>query len=73
MCLLLTGMSGAAQEMQDARVLRRDSQPLVNQAGYNLGKAKRFTCPRAADGTSYRIVRVPADLAFRKTAAASIE
>jgi hypothetical protein len=42
MCLPLAGMSGASQETRDARVLRRASQPLVNQAGYNLGEAKRF-------------------------------
>jgi hypothetical protein len=48
------------------RVLVRARQPLVNQAGYNLGEAKRFTCPGAADGTPFRIVRVPGGtIAFR--------
>jgi len=56
-CLLLAGMSVAAQEPRDERVLRRASRPFVNQAGYSLGEAKRFTCPGAADGTSFRIVR----------------
>ena len=57
-CLLLAAMSVAAQETRDERVLGRASRPLVNQAGYNLGEAKRFTCPGAADGTPFRIVRV---------------
>ena len=57
-CLLLAGMSGAAQETRDGRVLRRASGPLVNQAGYNRAEAKRFTCPGADDGTPFRIVRV---------------
>jgi hypothetical protein len=56
-CLLLVMISGAA-EMRDERVLRRASRPFVNQAGYNLGEAKRFTCPGAADGTPFRIIRV---------------
>jgi hypothetical protein len=56
-CLLLAGMSGAAQEARGERVMGRASRPLVNQAGYNLGEAKRFTCPGAADGTAFRIVR----------------
>ncbi|MPY87585.1 MAG: hypothetical protein GEU99_06670 [Luteitalea sp.] len=33
-------------------------RPFVNQAGYNLGEAKRLTCPGAPDGTPFRIVRV---------------
>jgi hypothetical protein len=50
----------------EQRVPARARQPLVNQAGYNLGEAKRFTCPGAADGTPFRIVRLPGgDPVFR--------
>jgi hypothetical protein len=56
-CLLLTPMLGAAQEKAAPRVLSRATRPIVNQAGYNLGEAKRFTCPGAADGTPFRILR----------------
>jgi hypothetical protein len=35
------------------------SPPIVNQAGYNLGEAKRFVCYGAPDGTSFEIL--PAD------------
>lgn len=31
--------------------------PLVNQAGYNRGEAKRFVCYEAPDGTPFQIVR----------------
>lgn len=31
--------------------------PLVNQAGYNRGEAKRFVCYEAADGTPFQIIR----------------
>jgi hypothetical protein len=57
-CLVLAGMSGVAQKKADGRVLRRASKPFVNQAGYNLGEAKRFTCPGVAEATGFRIVRV---------------
>ena len=30
--------------------------PLVNQAGYNLGESKRFVCYGVADGTPFKIV-----------------
>ncbi|PZG02679.1 hypothetical protein [Micromonospora deserti] len=33
-----------------------DQPVLVNQSGYNLGQAKRFTAPRAADGDPFRVV-----------------
>ena len=50
----------------EQRVLARARQPFVNQAGYNLGEAKRFTCPGAADGTPFRIERLPGgDPVFR--------
>ncbi|PHN08173.1 hypothetical protein [Flavilitoribacter nigricans] len=32
------------------------SKPIVNQAGYNLGEAKRFVCYGAADGTAFEIL-----------------
>ncbi|MFF4875423.1 hypothetical protein [Micromonospora sp. NPDC000668] len=32
-----------------------DQPILVNQSGYNLGQAKRFTAPRAVDGEHFRI------------------
>ncbi|MFC0504863.1 hypothetical protein [Micromonospora costi] len=33
------------------------AQPvLVNQSGYNLGQAKRFTAPRAVDGDRFRVI-----------------
>jgi hypothetical protein len=56
--LVLAGMSGVGHEKADAGVPRRASKPFVNQAGYNLGEAKRLTCPGAAGGTAFRIVRV---------------
>ena len=31
--------------------------PLVNQAGYNRGEAKRFVCYEAADGTPFQVIR----------------
>lgn len=31
------------------------SKPLVNQAGYNLGEAKRFVCVGTKDGTPFKI------------------
>ena len=31
--------------------------PLVNQAGYNRGEAKRFVCYEATDGTPFQIIR----------------
>ncbi|GAB3010821.1 cellulase N-terminal Ig-like domain-containing protein [Spirosoma pulveris] len=31
--------------------------PLVNQAGYNRGEAKRFVCYEAADGTPFQLIR----------------
>ena len=65
-CLLLTPMLGSAQEKVAPRVLRRATHPIVNQAGYNLGEAKRFTCPGATDGTPFRIVRSRAgEVVFR--------
>ncbi|GAB3570671.1 hypothetical protein GCM10027578_27440 [Spirosoma luteolum] len=33
------------------------AMPLVNQAGYNRGEAKRFVCYEAADGTPFQVVR----------------
>ncbi|MBK9489723.1 MAG: hypothetical protein IPO07_13765 [Haliscomenobacter sp.] len=32
------------------------NKPLVNQAGYNLGEAKRFVCVGAKDGTKFKIL-----------------
>ncbi|MEM9886595.1 MAG: hypothetical protein AAF849_11945 [Bacteroidota bacterium] len=32
------------------------SRPIVNQAGYNLGEAKRFVCYGAAEGKAFRII-----------------
>lgn len=32
------------------------NKPLVNQAGYNLGEAKRFVCPGAKDGAPFKIL-----------------
>lgn len=37
------------------RRMRKAVKPFVNQGGYNLGEAKRFTCPGSADGTAFRI------------------
>lgn len=31
--------------------------PLVNQAGYNRGEAKRFVCYEAPDGTPFQVIR----------------
>ena len=39
------------------RRMRRALRPFTNQAGYNSGEAKRFVCPGAADGTSFRVLR----------------
>ncbi|MGS2616269.1 hypothetical protein ACVCAH_17345 [Micromonospora sp. LZ34] len=33
-----------------------DQPVLVNQSGYNLGQAKRFTAPRAVNGDPFRVV-----------------
>jgi hypothetical protein len=35
------------------------STPLVNQAGYNRGEAKRFVCYDAPEGTAFRVLRQP--------------
>ncbi len=32
------------------------SIPIVNQAGYNLGEAKRFVCYGAPDGTNFQVI-----------------
>lgn len=32
------------------------SIPIVNQAGYNLGEAKRFVCYGASDGTNFQLI-----------------
>ncbi len=32
--------------------------PLVNQAGYNRGEAKRFVCYQAPDGTPFQLIRL---------------
>lgn len=47
--LLFTGFGLQAQ------VSKIKGRPFVNQAGYNLGEAKRFTVPGAADGTPFSI------------------
>lgn len=39
-------------------VITTKGRPFVNQAGYNLGEAKRFTVPGAADGTPFAINEV---------------
>jgi hypothetical protein len=50
--------AGAAS--QGPVVIDRVGPVLVNQAGYNLGEAKRFTVPGARDGTPFRIRRLTA-------------
>lgn len=37
------------------RRMRRARKAFINQGGYNRGEAKRFTCPGAADGTTFEI------------------
>jgi hypothetical protein len=54
---VLTGWLCAPLDARGERVLVRASRPFVNQAGYNLREAKRFTCPGAPDGTPFRVVR----------------
>lgn len=38
-----------------AQVSKVKGKPFVNQAGYNLGEAKRFTVPGAANGTPFSV------------------
>src|SRR5690348_13462232 len=56
---ILTGvilLAGCWMAMaQPKPVIKIKGKPFVNQAGYNLGEAKRFTVPGAADGTSFTI------------------
>ena len=40
----------SAQQASDKK-----PHPFVNQAGYNLSETKRFTCPKAPDGTPFSI------------------
>lgn len=49
-------LSGAAFA-QDSKIKgnRNADRPFVNQAGYNLGEAKRFTVPGVADGTPFSV------------------
>ena len=51
LCLLLVGPFCQAQD-------NPLSVPLVNQAGYNRGEAKRFVCYEAADGTPFQLIRL---------------
>ncbi|GAB2556942.1 cellulase N-terminal Ig-like domain-containing protein [Spirosoma aerophilum] len=49
--LVFSTLSGMAQPAKPLAV------PLVNQAGYNRGEAKRFVCYEAADGTPFQVIR----------------
>lgn len=51
---MLAGLSVGA-EAQPRPTLMVKGKPFVNQAGYNLGEAKRFTVPGAPDGTAFEI------------------
>ena len=51
MCLVLSNLALA----QPAKPL---AIPLVNQAGYNRGEAKRFVCYEAPDGTPFQLIRL---------------
>lgn len=44
-----------AATAQPKPVITLKGKPFVNQAGYNLGEAKRFTVPGAPDGTAFVI------------------
>lgn len=49
--LFCGSISGTAQPAKPLAV------PLVNQAGYNRGEAKRFVCYEASDGTPFQVIR----------------
>jgi len=51
--ILVTALSALHLMAQESRA--RAPRPFVNQAGYNLDEAKRFTCPGAPDGTPFSI------------------
>lgn len=53
MTLLVPAAPGFAQQVAPMQ----KGRPAVNQAGYNLGEAKRFTVPGAPDGSSFYIYR----------------
>lgn len=52
---LVSGSTGYAQRKV---VIKQKGGPLVNQAGYNAGEAKRLTVPGAAEGTPFKLLRV---------------
>ncbi len=52
--LLLLGIKHQLLAQPNVTVSQK-GKPFVNQAGYNLGEAKRFTCPGAPDGTAFSI------------------
>lgn len=56
--LALNLTSGSASYAQRKVVIKGKGAPLVNQAGYNTGEAKRLTVPGAPDGTSFKLLRV---------------
>lgn len=49
--LIACSVQGIAQPTKPLAV------PLVNQAGYNRGEAKRFVCYEATDGTPFQLIR----------------
>jgi len=51
LCLLCVGLVPVAWGQQGMR----SGPPIVNQAGYNLGEAKRVVVPGAADGTPFQV------------------
>lgn len=56
--LVLAALLRPAGATAQGRVaIDRPGPVLVNQAGYNLGEAKRFTVPGAPDGTTFRVRR----------------
>jgi hypothetical protein len=50
---MMVSYLNAHAQMNQATEYR--GRPFVNQAGYNLNEAKRFTCPGAPDGTPFSI------------------
>lgn len=56
--LVLNLMSYSALWAQRAVVIKEKGDPLVNQAGYNTGEAKRLVAPGAPDGTPFKLLRV---------------
>jgi hypothetical protein len=56
--LSLTLLGATLATAQPHPTITLKGKPFVNQAGYNLGEAKRFTVPGAADGASFSIREV---------------